>query len=154
MSKVFRVHVCRVNHLRSRIYFMAEAKMHKNSIIGKRCVYNWTYMMVDMGLDNIVHNDRQPCHARIFNVWIKDWYLDILRTRYQENYQCLLQKYNNIRFFDDEDNQTYMIASENLEFKGHTRSNKQYCHYLYPCQHHRSMNELFSPPDQGLVQLF
>ena len=48
------------------------AKMHKNSIMGTRCVYNWTYMMVDMGLDNIVHNDREPRHARIFNAWIED----------------------------------------------------------------------------------
>ena len=45
-----------------------------------------------------------------------------------------MHKYNNIRFLDDEDNQTYMIATENLEFKGITRSSKQYCvvgHPLY-----------------------
>ena len=34
------------------------ANMHKYSIIGIRCVYNWTDMMVDMGIDNIVHDDR------------------------------------------------------------------------------------------------
>ena len=32
-----------------------------------------------------------------------------------------------MRFLDDEDNQTYMITPENLEFKGPTRTNKQYC---------------------------
>ena len=46
------------------------AKMQKNPIMGERCVYNCTNMMVDMGLDNIVHNDREPLHARIFNAWI------------------------------------------------------------------------------------
>ena len=34
------------------------AKTHKNSIMGTRCVYNWTDMMVAMGLDNIMHNNR------------------------------------------------------------------------------------------------
>ena len=67
-------------------------------------------MMVDMGLDNIVHNDRHSLHSGIFNVWIKDLESDILITRDQENEQCLMQKYKNIRFFDDEDNQNYMIA--------------------------------------------
>ena len=78
--------------------------------MGTRCVYNWTDMVVDMGLDNIVHNDREPRHARIFTTWIKDWESDILRTRNQDNYQRLLQKYNNIRFLDDEENQAYTIA--------------------------------------------
>ena len=103
------------------------AKMHKNSVVGKICVYNQTNMMVDMGLDNIVYNDREPCHARIFNAWIEDLESDILRTRYQENDQRFLQKYNNIRLLDYEDNQTYIIAPENLDFKGPTRRNKQYC---------------------------
>ena len=56
------------------------AKMHKNSIMEKKYVYNWTDMMVDMGLDNIVHNDREPHHARIFNSLIKDLESDIPRT--------------------------------------------------------------------------
>ena len=46
------------------------SKMHKNTITGTRCVYNWTNMMVEMGLDNIVPNDREPCHTRILNDWI------------------------------------------------------------------------------------
>ena len=29
-------------------------------------------MMVDMGVDNIVHNDMDPRHDRILNTWIKD----------------------------------------------------------------------------------
>ena len=49
------------------------SKMHKNSIMGTRRVYNCTDMMVDTGLDNIVHNDREPRHARILNAWTKDW---------------------------------------------------------------------------------
>ena len=57
--------------------------------------------MVDMGLDNIVQNDREPRHARIFNAWIKDWESCILITRDQENEQRLLQEYKNIRFLDD-----------------------------------------------------
>ena len=81
-------------------------------------------MMVDTGLDNIVHNDREPRHSRIFNDCINDWESDILRTRDQENEKRLLQKYKSIRFLDDEDNQTYMIVQENMEFKGPTRSNK------------------------------
>ena len=32
-----------------------------------------------------------------------------------------------MRFIDVEENQNYMIAPENLEFKGPTRRNKQYC---------------------------
>ena len=56
------------------------AKMHKNPTMGKRCVYNWTDMMVGMVIDNIVHNDRELFHARIFNVWIEDWESDILIT--------------------------------------------------------------------------
>ena len=84
-------------------------------------------MMVDMGRDNIMHNDREPLHARIFNAWIKDWESDILRKRDQESQKHLLQKYKNTNFLDDEENQTYMIAPENLDFKGPTIRNKQYC---------------------------
>ena len=61
------------------------AKMHKQYIMGTRCVYNWTIIMVDMGLDNIVHNDSEPHHARVFNAWVEDWESDILRTRVQGN---------------------------------------------------------------------
>ena len=43
------------------------AKMQKHSIMGTRFVYNWTDMMVGMGLDKIVHHDREPRHASIFN---------------------------------------------------------------------------------------
>ena len=52
-------------------------------------------MMVDMGLDNIVNNDKDPCHSSIFYDWIKDLESDILKTRYQDNEQRLMQKYNN-----------------------------------------------------------
>ena len=85
---------------------------------------NWTDMMFDMGLDNIVKNDKKPCDAIIFNACIDDLESGILRTLYQENEQRLLQKKKNIRFLDDEENQTYMIAPENMEFKGLTRRNK------------------------------
>ena len=81
-----------------------------------------------------MHNYRELRHASILNAWIKDWDSDILRTQDQENEICLLQKYNNIRFLDDEDNQTYILDPEHLDFKGTTISNKQYCvvgHPLY-----------------------
>ena len=84
-------------------------------------------MMFDMVIDNILYNNREPHHARIFNAWTEDWESDILRTRYQENEKRLLKKYKNIRFLDDEYNQTYMISPEILEFKGPTRRNEQYC---------------------------
>ena len=71
-------------------------------------------------------DDREPRHARILNAWIDDQDSDILRTRYQENEKRFLQKYNNLRFLDDEDNKNDMIASENLDFKGPTRRNNQY----------------------------
>ena len=58
-------------------------------------------MIVDMVLDNIVHNDREPRHARIFNACTEDWESDILRSQDQYNDQRLLQKYNNIRFLDN-----------------------------------------------------
>ena len=61
-------------------------------------------MIVEMGLDNVVHHDREPRHARIFNAYIKDWESNIMRTQDQENKQRLIQKYNNLRFLDDEDN--------------------------------------------------
>ena len=61
------------------------AKMHKNSIMGTRCVYNWNNIMIDMGLENIVHHDRYPHHDKILNAWIKDWDSDIPRTRDQDN---------------------------------------------------------------------
>ena len=120
------------SHLRSdssdkQAILYGAAKIHKNSIMGTICVYKWIDMMTGMDLDKIVHNDREPRHARILNAWIEDWESYILRTQDQENGQCLLKKYKNIRFLDDEDNQTYMIAQENLEFKGPTRRNKQYC---------------------------
>ena len=92
--------------------------------MGTRSVYNSNGMMFDMGLNNIVHHDREPGNARIFNTWIEDWEPDIPRTRDQENEQRLIHKYKNIMFLDDEDNPTYMIAPENLEFKGTTRRNK------------------------------
>ena len=47
-------------------------KMHKNSIMVTMCVYNWTGMMVDIGLDNIVHNNREPHHVSILDSWIED----------------------------------------------------------------------------------
>ena len=59
-----------------------------------------------MGLDNVVYRDRELLHDRIFNAWIDYWESEILITKYQENEQCLLQKYKNIRFLDDEVNQT------------------------------------------------
>ena len=57
---------------------------------------------------------------------IDDWKSDILRTQDKDNEQKILQKYKNIRLLDDEDNQTYMIYPENLEFKGPTRRNNKY----------------------------
>ena len=65
--------------------------------MGTRCVYNWTETMVEMGLDNIVHHDREPYNARIFNACIKEQDSEILRTRYHENDQHLLQKHKNLR---------------------------------------------------------
>ena len=98
--------------------FYGAAKMHKNSIMGTRFVYNWIDIMFDMGLDNIVHNDGEPRHARIFNAQIEYWKSDILRTRDQKNEQRLLQKYRSIRFLDDDYNQTYMIVPEFWSLKG------------------------------------
>ena len=96
--------------------------------------------MADMGLDNIVHNNaREPRHAMIFNSWINDCESDALRTRDQENEQHLLQKYKNIRFLDDEDNQTYMIAPDNFQFKGPTISNNQYILYGAAKMHKNSI---------------
>ena len=69
--------------------------MHIDSITGKRCVYNWTNIMIDMGLDNIVHHDRELLHAGILNTWSEDWESDILRTQNQDNEQRLLQKHKN-----------------------------------------------------------
>ena len=57
------------------------SKMHKNSIVGTRCVYNWTNMMVDIFIVNIVHHDRELFHDKIFNSWIEDWGSDILREK-------------------------------------------------------------------------
>ena len=94
--------------------------------MGKICVYNWTNKIFDMGLDKILHHDREPHHTRIYNAWIEDWESDILRTPYQENDQRLLKKYKNIRLLDNEDNQSYMIAPESFDPKGPTIRNKQY----------------------------
>ena len=58
--------------------------------MGTRCVYNWTDIMVEMVIDNIVHNDKESLHARIFNAWSEDWESDILRTLDQDNDQRLL----------------------------------------------------------------
>ena len=49
------------------------AKMQTNSIMGIRCVNNCTDMMVDIGLYNIVHIDREPRYSSIFNAWVEDW---------------------------------------------------------------------------------
>ena len=49
-------------------------------------------MIVGIGLDNIVNNDRDNLHERILKAWIKDWESEILITRYQENGQRLLKK--------------------------------------------------------------
>ena len=54
--------------------------MRKNSIMGKIRIYNWTDMMVEMGIDKIVYNYSEPLHARIFNAWIEDWESDIMIT--------------------------------------------------------------------------
>ena len=47
--------------------------MYKHYIMGTICVYNWTDMMVEMGLDKILHHDKEILHVRIFNAWIEDW---------------------------------------------------------------------------------
>ena len=47
--------------------------MYKHYIMGRICVYNWTDMMVEMGLDKILHHDKEILHVRIFNAWIEDW---------------------------------------------------------------------------------
>ena len=60
--------------------------------------------MVDMGINNIVHNYGDPLDARIFNAWIEDWESDTLRTLYQDNEQRLMQIYKSIMFLDYEDN--------------------------------------------------
>ena len=84
-------------------------------------------MMVDMGLDNNVHNDSEPRHSRIFNAWIEYWESDIRQIQDQDNEQRLLKKYNNLRLLHDGENQNYMIAPENFWFKGSNRKNNQYC---------------------------
>ena len=66
--------------------------MHKNSITGTICVYNWTNMMFYMGIDNIVYNNREPLHARIFKAWIKYWESYILITLDQDNEKHLMHK--------------------------------------------------------------
>ena len=102
-------------------------KMNTNSIMGTIYVYKWTGIIVAIGLDNIVHHDREPLHDSILNYWIQDWDPEILRTRYQENDQNLLHKHKNLRFLDDKDNQTYMIGPEKLKFKRNTIRNEKYC---------------------------
>ena len=101
LSYKARGHVCRVTHPISKIYFMARQRCTKTFIMGKICVYNWTNKIFDMGLDKILHYDREPHHTRIYNAWIEDWESDILRTPYQENDQRLLKKYKNIRLLDN-----------------------------------------------------
>ena len=66
------------------------ANMHKSSIMGTRCLYKWTNMMSDMGLDNIVHNYRELLHFRISNAWINNWESYILRTLDRENEKRIL----------------------------------------------------------------
>ena len=56
------------------------AKMNKKSIMGTICVYKWTDMMVGMGIDNILHHDRESRHANIFKAWIEDCESYVLRT--------------------------------------------------------------------------
>ena len=92
-----------------------------------RCVYNWNKIIVEIDLYNTMHHDREPIHARIFNACIKDWDSDILITKYQDNESRLLKKYKNLRLLDDDDNKTYKITPENLEFKGTIKRNNQYC---------------------------
>ena len=61
------------------------------------------------------HDVREPHHDRTFNAWIGGWESGILRTQDQQNEQRLLQKYKNVRFLDDEDNQTYRIVPETFD---------------------------------------
>ena len=65
----------------NRAILYGASKIHKNSIMGTICVYNWTNMIFDMCLDNIVHHDRDIFHAGIFNAWVKYWESDILRAQ-------------------------------------------------------------------------
>ena len=65
---------------------------------------NLANMMVDMDIDTILHNDREPLHVRTFNAWIEDWESDILVTLYQDNEQHIMHKYRNIRLLDEEEN--------------------------------------------------
>ena len=127
MSNVVRGHVWIVTHTRIWLYSIERRRCTKIPLWEQDVSKSWTNMMVDMGLDKIVHHDRDPCHARILNAWIKYWESYILRTRYQDNEKKLINKYKNTSFLDDEENQTYMISPENLEFKGPTRRNHQYC---------------------------
>ena len=111
MPNVVRGHVCRVTHPRRRLYSMARQRCKKIPS-WEQDVFTtgpkWWLTWLGIKLCIMIGSPAQ----------IEDWESDILRTQDQENEQCLLQKYNNIRFLDDEDNQTYVIASEYLKFKG------------------------------------
>ena len=104
------------------------AKMRRNRISPRPAAYDFSDLDLNLGLEdlNITEHEREEPQKRIFNAWIEEWEVKILGEKKQENQARLLDKYQLMRFVDDEDGLNYEVSPENLEFKG-KRNDRQWC---------------------------
>ena len=96
------------------------AKMKKNQANGDCKFLNWSYMKIDLGLEQFerLEHKREGPKKRTFYAFIKDWEVKLLKKNNQAAGAKLLKKYSRIRFIDDVDSNLYEVAPENLEFTG------------------------------------
>lgn len=66
---------------------------------------------------------QRPATSRIFRAWVEDWEKEILLTNDCVVEARLLEKYKNLVFFDPDDQVTYTVVEDNLEF--HRRNKRK-----------------------------
>ena len=66
---------------------------------------------------------QRPATSRIFRAWVEDWEKEILLTNDCVVEARLLEKYKNLVFFDPDDQVTYTVVEQNLEF--HQRNKRK-----------------------------
>ena len=59
---------------------------------------------------------QRPATTRIFRALLEDWEKDNLMSNDCAIEACLLEKYQNLVFYDPDTGTTFTVASENLEF--------------------------------------
>ena len=107
------------------------ARMARNRELRTKKFYDFTDLKNDFEYQDDTEALQEPTEdsevvIRKFKNFIEDWEEEMVSKKDSVHEARLLEKYKYIRFRDDEDDQLYEVAPENLEFKG-KRRHKHYC---------------------------